>query len=672
MYIDFFDVAVEDFEDSAWAGFCESEKLQKLVAYGNVYEISVKHISKSYRKCLRDYLEANNRDFDMQLIDSAPKGMLAGPAPEIRKYLEQTIRFSSESDKEILFSNKGMSSRFKEQLKNLLASDSEVYQLKPVFGDRGDKMDRGLDCEVNDMDFQADHWENFNHREQRCKLMLQGKKLHRMIDAYKQCLMEYMDTGSSCNELLDTLPKAIFGLPEFKNRLKRRIDRASDHERILLLYKLVNLKYGEQRIIQMEDYDLITLFDPENHEGETVEFWPVYYFLKCGLEKDEVRKKNYFIRAHHRFKTVGETALRSWRGQEERQMEAMGLLFPYCNEFDGESFQKFCDARLRVTEDDVKYHCGTKEKTKHVYCYGCRGTRSVLGLDTWEKVFDGYSRRGNRKERNEEIKGCAHVRSLLHDRLYLRKYSIPPEKWTLLEFMDILKIPFYEISGYTGKNRELYINKLASEFNWLFRIKDRLQCRSCHEQMRFDFEYSKKGENVPAGSDLSEKSLFAAYMTTRGHCTHQEEPHDIDVYLNHCIDCHGIIDSRYCTIFDGKHYLCRRCGSGHPENTVPGTICPCCGSNKMKYIGYREFECQNCKHTVKVEYGSFKNHYGKIKEGDLACSNARSNGYFTYRKNCKDVFPVNCDTGIPLAHIIEEPVEIVKSQAVSFDEEVPF
>ena len=655
MYFGFYDVEVEDLEENTWMGFDEPVKLQKLVDYGKLYENRIKQLSANYLNCLGNYLKNNNHNFDIPLINSFPEGILK--VAEIRQYLKEAVIYSVESDREKSFSNSILSSEIKERLKDLLDGDLAESHLNTAIGDREDESNADTYCVVRDTDFEKENWGRFNRQEQRCKLLIQGKNMQLMLDNYKRHLLEYMETNTNCNELLDTLPKKMYSSQEFKDKLKRVIDRASDYERILLLYKLVNLKFGEQRYSKLDDYDLIALFDPSDHEGETIEFWPVYLFLKCGLETNAERKKDYFMQAHYSFKNVGEAALKTWRGQEERPMEALGLLFPFCNELGDESFQKFCDARLWVTEDDKKYHCGTLDKTRHVYCYGCRGRRNVLGLDTWEKVFIGYSRSGNRKERDEEIKGCAHVRSLLHDRFYLRKYSVPPEKWTLLEFMDMLKIPFYEIPGYTGKNRELYINKLASEFNWLFRIKDRLQCRSCHEQMRFDFEYSKKGENVPAGSDLSEKSLFAAYMTTRGHCTHQEEPHDIDVYLNHCIGCHGIIDSRYCTIFDGKHYLCRRCGSGHPANTVPGTICPYCGSNKMMFIGYRTFKCLNCSHKIKVEYNPFEKYYKNIQEGDLASSCAHSTGLFTYRKNCKDISVINCDIGISLREIIADPIE---------------
>ena len=666
MYFGFYDVEVDDLEENAWMGFDEPEKLKKLVEYGYLYENRIKQLSRDYRNCLGKYLNNNNHIFDIPLINSFPEGILK--TPEIRQYLEKAIIYSSESDREKFFSNSMLSSEIKDHLKDLLDAGLAESHPDSAIGDREDESNADTHCVVRDTDFEKENWGRFNHREQRCKLLIQGKNLQLMLDNYKRHLLEYMEKNTNCNELLDTLPEKMYALQEFKDKLKRVIDRASDYERILLLYKLVNLKYGEQRYSQLGDYDLIALFDPSDHEGETIEFWPVYLFLKCGLETDAERKKGYFMQAHYSFKNVGEAALKTWRGQEERPMEALGLLFPCCNELGDESFQRFCDARLWVTEDDVKFRCGTLDKTRHVYCYGCRGKRKVLGLDTWEKVFDGYNRHWERKYKDEKIKGCAHVRSLLHDRFYLKNYSIPPGKWTLFEFMDILKIPFYEIPGYTGKNRELYVNKLASEFNWLYRIKDRLQCRSCHEQMRFDFEYSKKGENVPDNSDLSGKSLFAAYMTTRGHCTHQEEPHDIDVYLNHCIDCHGIIDSRYCTIFDGKHYLCRRCGSGHPANTVPGTICPYCGSNRMVFSGYRTFKCLNCSHKIKVEYNSFKKYYLNIQEGDLASSCAYSTGSFTYRKNCKDVGVINCDIGISLREIVADPIEERKLKNLSFDD----
>ena len=659
MFDYFHQAKISDFEESKWSEFDESEKLSNL----GDYRVVLRPVSVSYRRCLREYLANPDQLLDTELLDSFPNGMFK--TQEVHDYLIKAICRSSELDKEKVFSHRLLPQELKQELKEIVAVNyASCNPIEAVRGYNGDTAQIGSG-EVNDSDFEIDNWIKFNRQEQRCKLMLQGGKVQLMMNNYKRCLFEYLDNSTTCHKLIESLPDNMLSLPEFQDSLKSFINRASDKERILLLYKLVSLKYGDQPDPRAESCDLISIFNPKNHERATVEFWPVYLFLKCGLERDEEQKKEYFRQAHHSFKKVGETALESWRGSSERSTEALGLLIPCCTETeDGndEPFQKFCDARLYISDEDKKYHCKSLAGSKTVFCYKHRSPRKVL------EFFRGED-------------SCAHARSLLHNKFYEKYHENEdgafPENWTLFEFMDILKVPFYAIEKSTGEKPEYYVNKLASELNWLYKIRNRLKCRSCGEQMRFDFEFSKKGEDVDKSANTNARSLFAAYMTTHAHCIHQEEPHDIDVYFDHCIECHGIIDSRYCTIFDGKYYLCRRCGSGHPSYTIPGSICPYCGSNKMKYVGYRNFQCQNCSKTVEVSYKTFENRYKGINIGEPASSKARSSCIFTYRKNCEDLYRINCDTGIKKSDIVEDPVEeeIIGTTTfgdVSFEEEVPF
>ena len=649
---------ISDFEVKNWSEFDEPEKLSNL----GDYRLVLRPVSVNYRRCLRKFLVNYGQRLDIELLDSFPHGMFK--TQEIYDYLIKAICSSSAFDREKIFSHVLISNELKQELKKKVAASSTSCNPQATVNKNTDNTVRNAHVEANDEDFEIDNWEKFDFEEQRCKLMVQGRKVQLMMNNYKRCLFEYLDNSITCHELIESLPDNMLSLPEFQDSLKGFINRASDKERILLLYKLVNLKYGDQPDPRAENCDLISIFNPKNHEGETVEFWPVYLFLKCGLENNEVLKKEYFAQAHHSFKKVGEKALESWRGSSEHSIEALRLLIPCCTETEDdndEPFQKFCDARLYISAEDKEYRCKSLAGAKTVFCYYHRIPRKVL------EFF-----------RRED--SCAHARSLLHNKFYEKYHEdedgASPENWTLFEFMDILKVPFYAIEKSTGNKPEYYVNKLASEFNWLYKIRNRLKCRSCGEQMRFDFEFSKKGEDVKESADINARSLFAAYMTTHAHCVHKEEPHDIDVYLDHCIECHGIIDSRYCTIFDGKYYLCRRCGSGHPSKTVPGTICPYCGSNKMECVDYRSFQCQNCGKTVEVSSKTYDNNYKGINIGELASSRAHSSGVFTYRKNCKDLYTINCDTGIPKSDIVKDPVEEEIAGAtfgeVPFEDEVPF
>ena len=273
---------ISDFEESNWSKFDEPEKFSNL----RDYRLVLRPISVNYRRCLREYLANPDLLLDTELMDSFPNGIFK--TQEVHDYLIKKICSSSASDREKVFSHALISNELKQELKKLIATSSTSCYPPATVNKNTDNTVRNAHVEANDEDFEKDNWEKFDYREQRCKLMLQGRKVQLMMDNYKRCLFEYLDNSTTCHELIESLPDNMLSLSEFQDSLKSFINRASDKERILLLYILVNLKYGERSNLRVGNCDLISIFNPENHKGETVEFWPVYLFLKCGLENDEV------------------------------------------------------------------------------------------------------------------------------------------------------------------------------------------------------------------------------------------------------------------------------------------------------------------------------------------------------------------------------------------------
>ena len=174
--------------------------------------------------------------------------------------------------------------------------------------------------------------------------------------------------------------------------------------------------------------------------------------------------------------------------------------------------------------------------------------------------------------------------------------------------------------------------------------------------MKFEGEYSKENPYRDNGN------VFAVYVNTVASCTEakdQYSKHDYYVYLSHCHVCgeDSVIDSRESHFRDRygnvKYCLCMQCGSGglikRSENnyyyvTIPGTICPKCGSDDMKYTKriqakkavYHVFQCNDCRHEIELLGWDFDRFYpaGTLYVGEnLRGKGFIREGYELYKDN---------------------------------------
>lgn len=141
-------------------------------------------------------------------------------------------------------------------------------------------------------------------------------------------------------------------------------------------------------------------------------------------------------------------------------------------------------------------------------------------------------------------------------------------------------------------------NTIAGWANRYHEMSERMTCAGCGGELRAHFEFSKKFE--------------ARYATTRGTCARScGAP---DVYLNHCFNCHEIIDNRESPYFvsnDGRGSIIIDTG-GNPDRTTGKGLylcihcangglpwCPKCGNPRNEAIGFGENRrCLRCDHTV--------------------------------------------------------------------------
>ena len=243
-------------------------------------------------------------------------------------------------------------------------------------------------------------------------------------------------------------------------------------------------------------------------------------------------------------------------------------------------------------------------------------------------------------------------------------YGSDYTEWTIVELFDAFKVT-RKLKVPKLNYPEDYIPKICGTFNWLFKNRQLIECSFCHELMEEDMAYSKER------TDKDDTDVFAAYINTVYGCKKAQDEnskHDYKVYLNHCHVCgeDSTIDSRVSHFQDIKNnrkfYLCMECGGGGYEKryvitgnngyyeydyvTIPGTICPKCGSDNMKYIGKKKlerinqhvFQCneKNCGHEIGLRDQNFKKFYppGTLYAGEnLRGKGFIREGYELYKNN---------------------------------------
>lgn len=170
-------------------------------------------------------------------------------------------------------------------------------------------------------------------------------------------------------------------------------------------------------------------------------------------------------------------------------------------------------------------------------------------------------------------------------RLYANR-NLNWKNWSLLELLDYSKI---KASVVDLRSNVEYVPKLCGWINRLNEIRLRLKCSFCSKPLVPNYKYAKN---------------FAAYNVTVASCSESENPHDKNIYFNHCWYCSSIIDSRECTIQIDNMYVCINCASGPQENHTyrQGSICPKCGGSQIKSTSSdgRRKKCLSCGHEFRI------------------------------------------------------------------------
>lgn len=128
---------------------------------------------------------------------------------------------------------------------------------------------------------------------------------------------------------------------------------------------------------------------------------------------------------------------------------------------------------------------------------------------------------------------------------------------------------------------------LAGYVNQLIQMKPHMKC-SCGQVFRPNFTYAKK--------------FNAKVSPTIYDCPNNGENHDKNVYLNFCIRCHQIIDSRECEHKDSEGYwICMNCGGskqyGGDENQYVCPHCLCSDTSMLVVTGGNRIVCKACGHN---------------------------------------------------------------------------
>lgn len=215
------------------------------------------------------------------------------------------------------------------------------------------------------------------------------------------------------------------------------------------------------------------------------------------------------------------------------------------------------------------------------------------------RTADNFDRNSGKVFSWCEGKACASILIGFH-------LSSEWEKYTMLDFMRILKIPF----NYTRSNGSciqyghyIILSSFLESFKTFY---EHLKCRACGKLMN--------AANI---------SNFAAHNITDFCCTNSECPEkDNIIYLNHCFNktkCKAIIDSRDSKQCPNDYYICPSCGcccsTGNVRNIINrhsisgGIVSPRLKyfvENNLGHLEKHEFFCYKCGRKMENINGIYK------------------------------------------------------------------
>ncbi len=118
------------------------------------------------------------------------------------------------------------------------------------------------------------------------------------------------------------------------------------------------------------------------------------------------------------------------------------------------------------------------------------------------------------------------------------------ENYTLLDFCEILGLNTDEINSHSQLIPKGYYYQFIGIVNRFNRLLDRLYCVDCNHIL-----YPVETDN------------FAAYNIIKFICKNNECKNKNVIYLNHCLNCNCIIDSRVSKKCNNDWHICHNCGS---------------------------------------------------------------------------------------------------------------
>lgn len=137
--------------------------------------------------------------------------------------------------------------------------------------------------------------------------------------------------------------------------------------------------------------------------------------------------------------------------------------------------------------------------------------------------------------------------------------------------MDLVEYA-YRISG--------FVNKMSS-------VLSHMVCRGCGARLGLRYQYPRR--QLYYTDSLEDYRLelpsLSATVCSCPRADNGDVGHDVSVYINYCLNCHRVIDSRECAMKDQEgYYLCMYCGASKQYKAV--TICPKCGNTNPSLLCY--------------------------------------------------------------------------------------
>jgi ribosomal protein L40E len=306
----------------------------------------------------------------------------------------------------------------------------------------------------------------------------------------------------------------------------------------------------------------------------------------------------------------------SWEGYDPTLKAAM-LLFSlplardvekaFCDANDalvGEMVRQFneCDAgslRSFALSEELQallQRCGmyTEQQLVRGFCDGRKWRKGDGKSSVW--CHGGVDRpHGGRRE-------CKSLRSPMNARGSRPEGGADAEHQFMADFLYNVSNAMGEcmnvgsILGDTDMDLVEYAYRISSYVNKMSSVLPHMVCRGCGSRLALHYRYPRE-QLYNAGSPANRR-LELPFLSpiVRGPSTSAtvcgcpragdgNAWHDASVYINYCLNCHRVIDSRECAMKDQEgYYLCMYCGASRLHEAA--TVCPRCGNNNPDLLGY--------------------------------------------------------------------------------------